>query len=151
MSQAASADSAGIGPPEALDKPLLETKHRGLLLLSVMVISIAQFLDPTIANVALPHMKVSLGASNDSIGWVLTSYIIGGAIFMPLKPCVNMEITPTVARLRPCRRIMNDAHQAMVPMLIIEVRAVARKIMPRPGLVTSFHIAAGTSRTRIAC
>ena len=125
--------------------------RRMMITASTMLSAIMVTLDSTIANVALPHMKVSLGASNDSIGWVLTSYIIGGAIFMPLKPCVNMEITPTVARLRPCRRIMNDAHQAMVPMLIIEVRAVARKIMPRPGLVTSFHIAAGTSRTRIAC
>jgi len=65
------------------DKPLLKTKHRGLLLAAVMLVAICQFLDATIANVALPHMQAALGASIDSISWVLTSFIIAGAIFMP--------------------------------------------------------------------
>ncbi|MEO6092885.1 MAG: MDR family MFS transporter [Novosphingobium sp.] len=63
---------------------MLEVKHRGLLLGAVMAVAICQFLDATIANVALPHMKVSIGASADSISWVLTSYIMAGAIFMPM-------------------------------------------------------------------
>jgi DHA2 family multidrug resistance protein len=40
-----------------------------------------QALDNTIANVALPHMQGSLGASHDQITWVLTSYVIAAAIF----------------------------------------------------------------------
>ena len=39
-----------------------------------------QTLDTTIANVALPYMRGSLGASQDEINWVLTSYIVAAAI-----------------------------------------------------------------------
>jgi DHA2 family multidrug resistance protein len=49
-----------------------------------MMVSVVQFLDATIANVALPHMRAALGASSDSISWVLTSFIMAGAIFMPV-------------------------------------------------------------------
>lgn len=42
-----------------------------------------QILDTTIANVALPHMQASLGATVDTVSWVLTSYIIGTAIALP--------------------------------------------------------------------
>ena len=71
--------------PAALeDKPLLETKHRALLLLGVILVSVCQFLDATIAAVALPNMKAALGASSESISWVLTSFIITTAIATPL-------------------------------------------------------------------
>lgn len=66
------------------DKPALETKHRGLLIVAVMLVSIIQFLDVTIANVALPHMQSSLGATLDTISWVLTSYIIAGVLVTPI-------------------------------------------------------------------
>ena len=49
-----------------------------------MGVSICQFLDLTIANVALPHMRTSLGASMESISWVLTSFIIAGVLVLPL-------------------------------------------------------------------
>jgi DHA2 family multidrug resistance protein len=44
---------------------------------------IMQILDTTIANVALPHMQTSLGATRDTITWVLTSYIVASAIAIP--------------------------------------------------------------------
>ena len=44
---------------------------------------IMQILDTTIANVALPHMQTALGATADTITWVLTSYIVATAIAMP--------------------------------------------------------------------
>ena len=46
---------------------MLETRQRGLLMAAVMSVSIIQFLDMTIANVALPHIRSGLGASLDSI------------------------------------------------------------------------------------
>ena len=58
--------------------------NRALLMVAVMGASIIQILDSTIANVALPHMQTSLGASLDSVTWVLTSYIIASAIAMPI-------------------------------------------------------------------
>ncbi|MND25110.1 Multidrug export protein EmrB [compost metagenome] len=58
--------------------------HRGLITLSVMLATIMQALDSTIANVALPHMQGSMGTTQDQISWVLTSYIVAAAICMPL-------------------------------------------------------------------
>jgi len=43
-----------------------------------------QILDSTIANVALPHMQATLGATTDTITWVLTSYIIASAVAIPI-------------------------------------------------------------------
>ena len=51
---------------------------------AVMAATIMQVLDTTIINVALPHMTGELGANNDSISWVLTSYLMASAVFMPL-------------------------------------------------------------------
>ncbi len=64
--------------------PLNSSKHRGLITVSVMLTTIMQALDTTIANVALPHMQGSMGVTQDKISWVLTSYIVAAAIFMPL-------------------------------------------------------------------
>ncbi|MDD2701599.1 MAG: MDR family MFS transporter [Sideroxydans sp.] len=58
--------------------------HRGFITLAVMLATIMQALDTTIANVALPHMQGSMSATQDQISWVLTSYIVAAAIFMPL-------------------------------------------------------------------
>src|SRR4051812_11789056 len=58
--------------------------HRGMITLSIMLATIMQALDTTIANVALPHMQGSLQASQDQIAWVLTSYIVASAITLPL-------------------------------------------------------------------
>ncbi len=60
------------------------SSHRGLITVSVMLSTIIQALDTTIANVALPHMQGSMSATQDQISWVLTSYIVAAAIFMPL-------------------------------------------------------------------
>ncbi|NBO20875.1 MAG: DHA2 family efflux MFS transporter permease subunit [Rhodobacteraceae bacterium] len=59
-------------------------RHRGLITLSIMAATIMQVLDTTIANVALPSMTGDLGASQDTINWVLTSYIVSSAIATPL-------------------------------------------------------------------
>src|SRR3954464_12952082 len=61
-----------------------EVPHRGVLTLCVMLATIMQALDTTIANVALPYMMGSLSATLDQINWVLTSYIVAAAITTPL-------------------------------------------------------------------
>ena len=58
----------------------LTTRHRYLIVGCTMIATLMQALDNTIANVALPHMQGSLGASRDQITWVLTSYVIAAAI-----------------------------------------------------------------------
>jgi MFS transporter, DHA2 family, multidrug resistance protein len=58
--------------------------RRAMITISVMLATVMQALDTTIANVALPHMQGSLQASQDQITWVLTSYIVAAAITLPL-------------------------------------------------------------------
>jgi DHA2 family multidrug resistance protein len=57
---------------------------RRFITASVMAATVMNSLDSTIANVALPHMQGSVGASADQITWVLTSYIVSAAICTPL-------------------------------------------------------------------
>jgi DHA2 family multidrug resistance protein len=52
---------------------------------AVMAATTMQSLDNTIANVALPRMQGELSASQDQMGWVLTSYIVAAAIMIPLS------------------------------------------------------------------
>ncbi len=66
--------------------------HRGLITLSVMLSTIIQALDMTIANVALPHMQGAMGVTQDQISWVLTSYIVASAIFMPLTGYLSARV-----------------------------------------------------------
>jgi DHA2 family multidrug resistance protein len=64
--------------------PALFTSNRALLTIGVMLATIMQILDSTIANVALPHMQATLGGTADTITWVLTSYIVASAIAIPI-------------------------------------------------------------------
>lgn len=58
-------------------------RARSLITVSIMLATIMQALDTTIANVALPHMQGSMSATQDQIAWVLTSYIVAAAIMTP--------------------------------------------------------------------
>jgi DHA2 family multidrug resistance protein len=61
-----------------------ETPNRGIFTLCVMLATIMQALDTTIATVALPYMQGNLAATQDQINWVLTSYIVAAAIMTPV-------------------------------------------------------------------
>jgi DHA2 family multidrug resistance protein len=63
----------------------LPTAQRLIVTIGVMMAVLLQVLDTTIANVALPHMQASLSATQDSINWVLTSYIVASAIALPIS------------------------------------------------------------------
>ena len=62
----------------------MASQRRMLVTASVMLATVMQTLDTTIANVALPYMQGSLSAAQDQISWVLTSYIVAAAIATPL-------------------------------------------------------------------
>jgi DHA2 family multidrug resistance protein len=63
---------------------MIRPLNRPMITLSIMLATIMQTLDSTIANVALPHMQGTLSASQDQIAWVLTAYIVAAAIATPL-------------------------------------------------------------------
>jgi len=64
-------------------EPAADGAHRGMITLCVILATLMQALDTTIANVALPYMQGSVAASQDQIDWVLTSYIVAAAIMTP--------------------------------------------------------------------
>jgi DHA2 family multidrug resistance protein len=72
--------AAGMSPPAEHHR----VRYHGLITISVMLATIMQALDTTIANVALPRMQGTLSATQDQMGWVLTSYIVAAAITIPL-------------------------------------------------------------------
>jgi DHA2 family multidrug resistance protein len=64
------------------DRPAVGV-NRVAITACVMLATLMQALDTTIANVALPYMQGSVSASQDQIDWVLTSYIAAAAIMTP--------------------------------------------------------------------
>jgi DHA2 family multidrug resistance protein len=57
--------------------------NRFAITICVILATLMQALDTTIANVALPYMQGSVSATQDQIDWVLTSYIVAAAIMTP--------------------------------------------------------------------
>src|SRR5882757_1709060 len=60
-----------------------EGGNRAAITVCVILATLMQALDTTIANVALPYMQGSVSATQDQIDWVLTSYIVAAAIMTP--------------------------------------------------------------------
>jgi MFS transporter, DHA2 family, multidrug resistance protein len=58
-------------------------RNRAAITVCVILATLMQALDTTIANVALPYMQGSVSATQDQIAWVLTSYIVAAAIMTP--------------------------------------------------------------------
>src|ERR1700751_4895337 len=75
----AAAETAAIGDTRA------PVPNRAAITVSIMLATIMQGVDNTIANVALPHIQGSLSVAQDQAAWVLTSYIVTAAITMPLS------------------------------------------------------------------
>ena len=57
--------------------------HRAAITVCVILAALMQALDTTIANVALPYIQGSVSATQDQMGWVLTSYLVAAGIMTP--------------------------------------------------------------------
>src|ERR1700760_2847349 len=66
--------------------------NKWAITISIMLATVMNSLDTTIANVALPHIQGSVSASFDQITWVLTSYIVAAAIMTPLTGWLSGRI-----------------------------------------------------------
>lgn len=58
---------------------------------ALMLATLMNTLDSTIANVALPKMQSSISASQEQLTWVLTSYILATAVMTPLSGWLAMK------------------------------------------------------------
>ena len=56
-----------------------------LIALTVTIATFMEVLDTSIANVALPHIAGSVGASQEEATWVLTSYLVSSAVILPIS------------------------------------------------------------------
>jgi MFS transporter, DHA2 family, multidrug resistance protein len=59
---------------------------------TVTLATFMEALDSSIANVALPHIAGSLGASYEEATWVLTSYLVSNAIILPISGWIANRI-----------------------------------------------------------
>ena len=71
--------------PSLPAEPWRPTFNPWLIAVVVALAAFMEVLDTSIANVALPYMAGSLGASNDQSTWVLTSYLVSNAIVLPIS------------------------------------------------------------------
>jgi DHA2 family multidrug resistance protein len=76
------ANSAALSLPAEPWRPKF---NPWLIAVVVAMAAFMEVLDTSIANVALPYMAGSLGASNDQSTWVLTSYLVSNAIVLPIS------------------------------------------------------------------
>jgi DHA2 family multidrug resistance protein len=79
---AASADARPLplAASHAVWKP---QRNPWVIAFTVTLATFMEVLDTSIANVALPHIAGSLGASEDEATWVLTSYLVANAVILP--------------------------------------------------------------------
>jgi DHA2 family multidrug resistance protein len=86
LSNSQSDDSAGkrAAPPDPAE-PWRPRFNPWLIAVVVSMAAFMEVLDTSIANVALPYMAGSLGASTDQSTWVLTSYLVSNAIVLPIS------------------------------------------------------------------
>ena len=56
-----------------------------LIAITVTLATFMEVLDTSIANIALPHIAGSLGASTNESTWVLTSYLVSNGIVLPIS------------------------------------------------------------------
>lgn len=58
--------------------------NKWLITIAVMLPTVMEIIDTSVANVALPHIQGSFNAGADEITWVLTSYLVSNAVVLPM-------------------------------------------------------------------
>lgn len=59
--------------------------NKWLITASVMIPTLIEILDTSVANVALNHIQGSLSAGQEEVTWVLTSYLVANAVIIPMS------------------------------------------------------------------
>jgi MFS transporter, DHA2 family, multidrug resistance protein len=77
---------AAINSTVTLDRTAWRPQHNPwLIALTVTLATFMEVLDTSIANIALPHIAGSFGASSNESTWVLTSYLVSNGIILPVS------------------------------------------------------------------
>lgn len=59
--------------------------NKWIITLAVMIPTLIEILDTSVANVALAHIQGSLSAGQEEVTWVLTSYLVANAVVIPMS------------------------------------------------------------------
>jgi DHA2 family multidrug resistance protein len=59
--------------------------NKWIITASVMIPTLIEILDTSVANVALNHIQGSLSAGQEEVTWVLTSYLVANAVVIPMS------------------------------------------------------------------
>ncbi len=62
-----------------------------LIAVAVMLATFMEVIDTSIASVAIPYIAGSLSATNDEATWVLTSYLVANAVFLPSSTWLSQK------------------------------------------------------------
>src|SRR5246127_1636531 len=75
------------GVPSSPSSPAQNPQHAvnpWLIAVTVTIAAFMELLDTSIANVALPYIGGGLGRSYDEVTWILTTYLVANAVFLPM-------------------------------------------------------------------
>jgi DHA2 family multidrug resistance protein len=81
-----------------------------IIAMTVTLATFMEVLDSSIANVALPHIAGSLGASSEESTWVITSYLVSSAIVLPMSGWLSNVIGR--------KRFYNGMRRYLYPQLV---------------------------------
>jgi MFS transporter, DHA2 family, multidrug resistance protein len=79
-----SREDTSVGAPPPAATPWRPKVNPWLIGVVVALAAFMEVLDTSIANVALPYIAGSFGASNDQSTWILTSYLVSNAVVLPI-------------------------------------------------------------------
>ncbi len=111
---------------DALWKP---RANKWAVALTVTLATFMEVLDSSIANVSLPHIAGSLGASQDEATWVLTSYLVANAIILP----ASAYLTTFIGRKK----------FYMICVVLFGISSALCGLAPSLGLLVFFRILQG--------
>src|SRR6201998_4370115 len=126
----ATAASGAAGDPKLIAQD--KWRPRGNPLIIAATVAMAAFmevLDSSIANVALPHIAGSLGASQDEATWVLTSYLVSNAVILP----ASAYLTTFIGRKR----------FYMICVVLFGISSMLCGLAPSLGLLIFFRVLQG--------
>ena len=78
--------------PEEGEEEVLPPRQRLLVALAIMPAGAMQGTDTFAVSIALPTMMGAMSATITEISWVLTSYLVAGAIFTPLYAWMSRKV-----------------------------------------------------------
>ena len=64
--------------------------RRVIITITAIVCALLEIVDTTIVNVSLNDMKGNLGATTSEIGWVVTAYVIGNVMIIPMTSWLSL-------------------------------------------------------------